>query len=92
MEKTWWRKEVRTRRVIINRPEMTQLRVLLNPGGGGFWSFEKGTAAVSRKCGRNVGFWAYTVGVLDVEMEIPECCRRKVLRCRKIGLGLRPIQ
>jgi hypothetical protein len=25
-----------------------------------------------RKCGRNVGFWVYTVGVPDVEMEIPE--------------------
>jgi hypothetical protein len=25
-----------------------------------------------RKCGRNVGFWVYTVGVPDIEMEIPE--------------------
>lgn len=31
-----------------------------------------GTAAVGRKCGRNVGPWVYTVGVPDVKMEISE--------------------
>jgi hypothetical protein len=33
---------------------------------------ERGTAAVRRKCGRNVGPWVYTVGVRDVKMEIPD--------------------
>jgi hypothetical protein len=28
---------------------------------------ERGTAAVRRKCGRNVGPWVYTVGVPDVK-------------------------
>ena len=33
---------------------------------------ERGTAAGGRKCGRNVGPWVYTVGVRNVNMEIPD--------------------